>query len=560
MAKNIDIVVRAKDATANAWKSVNAKAKKLGKSLKKGLSNTADFAKKAAAGIAIVGAAAVAAASKAIDAYKAQAESEAKLEATLRATGFAAGKTASELKKQASALQDITGIGDEVIISTQGIIATFKNVKGDEFDRATMAVLDMSAVMKKAGADTAAVENASIQVGKALNDPIRGISALSRVGVTFTDQQREQIRVMQEAGNVAGAQAIILAELEGEFGGTAAAMGKASHGVDQMNASFGDAIETIGKTIVETDGFDGIIAKVTASLKSLTEDGHIELWAENVRAAIKFIAPAISGIGKAFGAVKTKIQESYAFVGALTAGSSIKEAMEIAKATPEELKRDNQARLDAIQKEKAAKAAAREAEEQAEMAAAQAKAKATEAAKKQAAAEKTVISAVKDVAKEQEKAAKQAERRANAAKQLADVRKRLADIAKQDELADKEKKAQAAAEAVAKIKEKIGKIADTKEQRREDELRARDEKRDARRLEQLRAKLKRRVKLSADDAAFVRRADLVAQLGDAENAEADAKENAKQMRDTIAKKQRDDMVASLKRQETLLENNLKAAN
>jgi len=560
MAKNIDIVVRAKDATANAWKSVNAKAKKLGKSLKKGLSNTADFAKKAAAGIAIVGAAAVAAASKAIDAYKAQAESEAKLEATLRATGFAAGKTASELKKQASALQDITGIGDEVIISTQGIIATFKNVKGDEFDRATMAVLDMSAVMKKAGADTAAVENASIQVGKALNDPIRGISALSRVGVTFTDQQREQIRVMQEAGNVAGAQAIILAELEGEFGGTAAAMGKASHGVDQMNASFGDAIETIGKTIVETDGFDGIIAKVTASLKSLTEDGHIELWAENVRAAIKFIAPAISGIGKAFGAVKTKIQESAAFVGALTAGSSIKEAMEIAKATPEELKRDNQARLDAIQKEKAAKAAAREAEEQAEMAAAQAKAKATEAAKKQAAAEKTVISAVKDVAKEQEKAAKQAERRANAAKQLADVRKRLADIAKQDELADKEKKAQAAAEAVAKIKEKIGKIADTKEQRREDELRARDEKRDARRLEQLRAKLKRRVKLSADDAAFVRRADLVAQLGDAENAEADAKENAKQMRDTIAKKQRDDMVASLKRQETLLENNLKAAN
>ena len=47
-------------------------------------------------------------------------------------------------------------------------------------------------------------------VGKALNDPLKGLTALSRIGVQFTAQQQEQIKAMVEVGDVAGAQKIIL--------------------------------------------------------------------------------------------------------------------------------------------------------------------------------------------------------------------------------------------------------------------------------------------------------------------------------------------------------------
>ena len=31
-------------------------------------------------------------------------------------------------------------------------------------------------------------------LGKALNDPVKGITALGRAGVTFTDEQKKQIK------------------------------------------------------------------------------------------------------------------------------------------------------------------------------------------------------------------------------------------------------------------------------------------------------------------------------------------------------------------------------
>ena len=142
-----------------------------------------------------------------------QAKAEARLEAVIRATGQAAGFTAEELKKQASALQEITAVGDETILKAQAILLTFKQIKGDVFQDAIMAALDMSAVM---GTD---LTGSIVQVGKALNDPILGLTALSRVGVSFSDQQKVQIRLLQEAGDVMGAQRVILAELKGEFGG-----------------------------------------------------------------------------------------------------------------------------------------------------------------------------------------------------------------------------------------------------------------------------------------------------------------------------------------------------
>jgi phage-related minor tail protein len=122
-----------------------------------------------------------------IEAEKAQAQ----LNAVLKSTGGAAGLSAGELNKMADSLQAITTFDDEAITGAQSLLLTFTNVGRDVFPDATKAILDMSVAM---GQD---LKSSTVQVGKALNDPIAGITALTRVGVTFTQAQK---RPDQESG------------------------------------------------------------------------------------------------------------------------------------------------------------------------------------------------------------------------------------------------------------------------------------------------------------------------------------------------------------------------
>ena len=55
--------------------------------------------------------------------------------------------------------------------------------------------------------------NAAVLVGKALNDPKKGLTALRRVGVQFTDAQEDQIKALVKSGKTMDAQKIILREL-----------------------------------------------------------------------------------------------------------------------------------------------------------------------------------------------------------------------------------------------------------------------------------------------------------------------------------------------------------
>jgi hypothetical protein len=153
-----------------------------------------------------------------IQKFKQQEQAEAKLTAVIKATGQAAGFTANELFEMADGLQQVTTFGDEAIIGAQTILATFKQIGHDIFPDVVETAADMATVF---GTD---LKSASIQLGKALQDPVKGVTALQRVGVTFTDSQREMIQEMTEAGDVAGAQAIIMAELEGQIGGASRAM------------------------------------------------------------------------------------------------------------------------------------------------------------------------------------------------------------------------------------------------------------------------------------------------------------------------------------------------
>jgi hypothetical protein len=148
----------------------------------------------------------------------------AQLNAAIISTGNVAGLSVAGLQAQASALEALSGQDEIAIMKNQALLQTFTNVRNvvgegnDIFDQASLAILNMGAKMG-GGAGSA------MQLGKALNDPVRGIGALSRVGVVFTAQQKEQVKAMVAAGDIMGAQKIILKELEVEFGGSAKAAG-----------------------------------------------------------------------------------------------------------------------------------------------------------------------------------------------------------------------------------------------------------------------------------------------------------------------------------------------
>lgn len=141
----------------------------------------------------------------------------ANTETIIRATEGAARLSTQQIQAMADALQFEVGVDATEIIEAQNILLTFRNVSGDVFREATGLAFDMAAVL---GQDASA---GAIQLGKALNDPVKGVTALARVGVTFTEQQKQQITTMVEAGDVVAAQGVILDELSSQLGGAAEA-------------------------------------------------------------------------------------------------------------------------------------------------------------------------------------------------------------------------------------------------------------------------------------------------------------------------------------------------
>lgn len=179
-----------------------------------------------------------------VDAYAVQEQAEARLEQTLKATGYAAGLTATELKNMAAELQAQTKFGDEAIIGAETLLLTFKQIGEETFPRATEAILDLSEGM---GQD---LKSSAVQIGKALNDPIAGVSALTRVGIQFTDTQKEMIQGFVDTNQLAKAQDVILTELESQFGGVAKAAGDTATGTFTKLANVtGDLREAFGQLI-----------------------------------------------------------------------------------------------------------------------------------------------------------------------------------------------------------------------------------------------------------------------------------------------------------------------
>lgn len=229
----------------------------------------------------------------AIDAEKA----EKKLEVVLKSTGEAAGITKDELVEMAKALQDVTTYEDDVIMGAEHLLLTFTNIGKEVFPEALETVLNMAQAM---GTD---LRGASIQLGKALQDPILGATALRRVGVNLSASMMDQIKTFVESGKIMQAQKLILAELATEFGGTARAVTDTFGGsLIQLKNTFRALQDEVGEAIIANDDFGDSIKQITELSKDLIDSGLVQ-WVTDIAIQAVKSMPMLQSLAYSLGAI-----------------------------------------------------------------------------------------------------------------------------------------------------------------------------------------------------------------------------------------------------------------
>lgn len=232
------------------------------------------FGKNVGIAFAAVGAAAIAAgaviadfAGKSITAAENVRQADDRLKQVATSMGIFGSQTEAVSKRliefaQANELN--VAVDAEVIKATQAKLLTFKELAnsadetGGAFDRATMAALDLAA------AGFGSAESNASQLGKALQDPIKGLTALTKSGVTFTAQEKQKIKTLVESGKVLEAQDMILKAIETQVGGTAQATAKSS---EKMKLAFENVYEQVGEALLPVfDEFTEVITELTPQI------------------------------------------------------------------------------------------------------------------------------------------------------------------------------------------------------------------------------------------------------------------------------------------------------
>lgn len=291
-----------------------------------------------------------------------------RVEAAIKSTGGAAGVSADDIDKMSDRLSKLGAVDDEVVKSGAAMLLTFTNIRGEAFEPTLEAAANMSVAL---GTDIPA---AAQMVGKALQDPTAGLTRLTRAGVVFTEQQKDQIRTLQASGDTLGAQKVILAELEKEFGGQLKAGATDS---ERMKVAMGNAAEAAGGVLAPAlemtakgaekaaavfeampKPLQGVVVYGTAAaligpriVEGFSRIGEsvatVKGWGQSLKGAGKAAEDMAEGAGAgASGASKLGAAIGAIGVGAAAAGmiayaNSIKEftfnAEEAAKATDEQL-------------------------------------------------------------------------------------------------------------------------------------------------------------------------------------------------------------------------------
>ncbi|BGD48045.1 TPA: phage tail length tape measure family protein [Pseudomonas aeruginosa] len=169
---------------------------------------------------------------------------QAQLEAVLRSTGESAGFSREQLNEMASSMERTSTVSAGEINQAQTNLLAFTGIVGEQFPRALQSAIDMAA---RTGTT---VTSAAETIGRALDVPSKGLTALSKQGFRFTEEQKKAAEQLEATGRTAEAQGIILKALEESYGGAAAA----------SRDTFGGALMALQNTI------DGLLTGSEGSL------------------------------------------------------------------------------------------------------------------------------------------------------------------------------------------------------------------------------------------------------------------------------------------------------
>jgi phage-related protein len=268
----------------------------------------------ALAGAALATSVGVAVGKFAVDAVSAAIESEKMMKSTkavIDSMGIASQVSAKHVADLSSKIMGVTAIDDEVIQSGVNLLLTFKNVI-PVLDEATGLTVDFAA---RFGTD---IPGAAKLVGKALNDPIKGLASLGRVGVQFSETQKKQIERFVETNDLAGAQGIIMKELSKETKGAAKSQ---ANSMDLLKMKFGEFQEGIGKALlpsvkmaaraigrfVESKEFQAWlkdaqkwIKKTAKEVQQFAKSKEFQAWLRDAATVMKALIPVIVWVGKVF--------------------------------------------------------------------------------------------------------------------------------------------------------------------------------------------------------------------------------------------------------------------
>jgi len=225
-----------------------------------------------------------------VGAFNASQAVATQLNAVLKSTGDISGVTAGEATKLSEELAHVTTFSHESVLEAENLLLTFTNIGKTTFPEATKAVLDMSTAL---GQDT---RDSAIQLGKALQDPVLGVTALRRVGVAFNETQRQTISNLVETGHGLEAQKMILKEVETEFGGSAEAIGQTFGGqLKILQNDLHDTQESMGQVLSAGFGplVDGITNFVAHNQELVTSFGVALLAAGAFAAGIVTLVGAV---------------------------------------------------------------------------------------------------------------------------------------------------------------------------------------------------------------------------------------------------------------------------
>lgn len=227
-------------------------------------------------------------------AVKAFGDSEraaAKVEAGLTSMGRQGTMSLESLQEEAVRLSRTSIFDDDDILeNVTATLVTFGNVGGDAFRRAQEAAIDLANQF-------GGLKESTVQIGKALEDPVRGVTALARVGVSFSEEQKAMIAAMVETNDLAGAQDIILQSLEKQVGGLAEAVAATSGGqIAQFNNALGNITEVAGGVIAEVlIPFVGLLADLANGFLDLDES------AQKMIAGLALTGTGVAALALAFG-------------------------------------------------------------------------------------------------------------------------------------------------------------------------------------------------------------------------------------------------------------------